>query len=194
MQANACCESKQTTICENRGRRSHSLPDLYSFRPIIAIYSLTIIASRPAPVPINLTGVLVYSSMKLIYAFAFSGRSSKVLQPDRSPKFPSNSLYTGLQLCRNFKLVEKSSVSTPLQSYATQTLILSNLPMVSKWFTEIPVRPFRRFAYFKVTRSSQPQRRGLPLTVPYSWPRSRILSPVSSSSSVTNGPSPTRLE
>ena len=36
-QANACCESKQTTICENRGRRSHSLPDLYSFRPIIAI-------------------------------------------------------------------------------------------------------------------------------------------------------------
>ena len=29
MQANACCESKQTTICENRGRRSHSLPDLY---------------------------------------------------------------------------------------------------------------------------------------------------------------------
>ena len=37
MQANACCESKQTTICENRGRRSHSLPELYSFRPIIAI-------------------------------------------------------------------------------------------------------------------------------------------------------------
>ena len=30
MQANACCESKQTTICENRGRRSLSLPDLYS--------------------------------------------------------------------------------------------------------------------------------------------------------------------
>ena len=38
MQANACCESKQTTICENRGRRSHSLPDLYSFRPIIVIF------------------------------------------------------------------------------------------------------------------------------------------------------------
>ena len=31
-------ESKQTTICENRGRRSLSLPDLYSFRPIIAIF------------------------------------------------------------------------------------------------------------------------------------------------------------
>ena len=36
MQANACCESKQTTICENRGRRSLSLPDFYLFRPIIA--------------------------------------------------------------------------------------------------------------------------------------------------------------
>ena len=33
-------ESKQTTICENRGRRSLSLPDLYSFRPIIAIFYL----------------------------------------------------------------------------------------------------------------------------------------------------------
>ena len=30
-------ESMQTTICENRGRRSLSLPDLYSFRLIIAI-------------------------------------------------------------------------------------------------------------------------------------------------------------
>ena len=30
MQANMCCESKQTTICENIGKRSLSLPDLYS--------------------------------------------------------------------------------------------------------------------------------------------------------------------
>lgn len=29
MQANACCESKQTTICENKGKRSLSFPDLY---------------------------------------------------------------------------------------------------------------------------------------------------------------------
>ena len=41
MQANACCESKQTTICENRGKWSLSLPDLYSFRLIIAISSQT---------------------------------------------------------------------------------------------------------------------------------------------------------
>ena len=43
-QANACCESKQTTICENRGRRSLSLPDLYSFRPIIAILEMFVYA------------------------------------------------------------------------------------------------------------------------------------------------------
>ena len=37
MQANMCCESKQTTICENIGKRSLSLPDLYSFCPYIFI-------------------------------------------------------------------------------------------------------------------------------------------------------------
>ncbi len=32
-----CCESKQTTIWENIGKRSLSLPDLYSFRSYIFI-------------------------------------------------------------------------------------------------------------------------------------------------------------
>lgn len=43
----------------------------------------------------------------------------------------------------------------------------------------------------RATESNQPTRRGRPVTVPYSWAMSRILSPVSSCSSVGNGPAPT---
>ena len=129
--------------------RDYRLRTCSGFYLYIVIYSLTIIASAGTGSD-KLNRVLVYSSMKLIYAFAFSGRSSKVLQPDRSPKFPSNSLYTGLQLCRNFKFVEKSSVCTPLQSYAYADFDLVKFAgWCLKWFTEIPVSPFRRFAYFK---------------------------------------------
>ena len=44
MQANMCCESKQTTIWENKGEQSLSLPDLYSFHPYIFI-----LKHRPLP-------------------------------------------------------------------------------------------------------------------------------------------------
>ena len=75
-----------------------------------------------------------------------------------------------------------------------QTFIVSNLPIVSRWFTESAVNPLRRLAYFNVTRSNHPHLLGRPVVVPYSCPSSRILSPVASRSSVTYGPSPTRLE
>src|SRR5512143_1209703 len=58
------------------------------------------------------------------------------------------------------------------------------------------VKPFKRTAYFKATRSSQPVRRGRPVVDPNSShglepvPRSR--SPMASFSSVGNGPAPTR--
>ena len=52
---------------------------------------------------------------------------------------------------------------------------------------------FRRAAYFRATRSSHPVRRGRPVVVPNSPPRSRISTPVSSCSSVGNGPAPTRV-
>ena len=51
-----------------------------------------------------------------------------------------------------------------------------------------------RAAYLSATRSSQPQRRGRPVVVPNSPPASRSASPISSSSSVGNGPAPTRVE
>ena len=88
----------------------------------------------------------------------------------------------------------KSSVTSPFTSYPVHTFIVSNLPIVSRWFTDNPVSPLRRLAYLSVTRSSHPHLLGRPVVVPYSCPSSRILSPVSSSSSVTYGPSPTRLE
>src|SRR3954447_24412570 len=55
------------------------------------------------------------------------------------------------------------------------------------------VMELMRAAYFRATRSSQPVRRGRPVVVPNSPPRSRISAPTSSSSSVGNGPAPTRV-
>ena len=143
----------------------------------------------------NFTGTPIYSSMKLMYAFASSGSSSNVLQSAiLSSHPPLSSLYTGFALLSTFKFVVKSSVTSPFTSYPVHTFIVSNLPIVSRWFTDNPVSPLRRLAYLSVTRSSHPHLLGRPVVVPYSCPSSRILSPVSSSSSVTYGPSPTRLE
>ena len=54
--------------------------------------------------------------------------------------------------------------------------------------------PLTMMAYLRATRSIHPQRRSRPVTAPYSWPRSRISLPVSSNSSVGNGPAPTRVQ
>src|SRR3954465_4101867 len=50
-----------------------------------------------------------------------------------------------------------------------------------------------RAAYRPMTASNQPQRRGRPVVVPNSAPTLRSRSPSASSSSVGNGPSPTRV-
>src|SRR5438067_8681456 len=55
----------------------------------------------------------------------------------------------------------------------------------------IVVAPLTRTAYRTTAPSNQPTRRARPVTVPNSWPRSRIRSPTSSVSSVGNGPYPT---
>jgi hypothetical protein len=72
--------------------------------------------SLAAPVPINLTGVSVNSSMRLTKAFALSGNSSKLLHLLISPKFPGNSSYTGLLLFKKSMFVLKYSVFLPLYS------------------------------------------------------------------------------
>src|SRR6202008_3753304 len=48
-------------------------------------------------------------------------------------------------------------------------------------------------AYFNTARSSQPQRRGRPVTAPNSLPRSRTSRASRSGISVGNGPEPTRV-
>src|ERR687889_1577048 len=63
----------------------------------------------------------------------------------------------------------------------------------SSFVTASDVRPLMRAAYRSATMSSQPVRRGRPVVVPNSPPRSRISRPISSSSSVGNGPAPTRV-
>ena len=62
--------------------------------------------------------------------------------------------------------------------------------MVSSFVSAIPVSPFILTAYLTITASNQPQRLGLPVTVPNSKPFSLIASPNSSFSSVGNGPLP----
>ncbi len=56
-----------------------------------------------------------------------------------------------------------------------------------------PVMPFSCTARLNAAASNQPQRRGRPVTEPYSLPFTRRCSPISSSSSVGNGPAPTRV-
>src|SRR5690625_6340467 len=63
----------------------------------------------------------------------------------------------------------------------------------SREFNDKSVIPLTRRAWRTTTLSNQPTRRGRPVVVPYSLPISRILSPISSVSSVGNGPSPTRV-
>ena len=64
----------------------------------------------------------------------------------------------------------------------------------SSLVSAISVSPFTRTAWRTCTKSNHPMRLGLPVVVPYSPPFSRIWSPVSSSSSVGRGLSPTLLK
>ena len=73
------------------------------------------------------------------------------------------------------------------------TLTVSNPSSTSSLVSAISVRLFSRTAWRSITQSSQPARRRRPVTVPYSRPTSISVSPSASSSSVGNGPAPTRV-
>jgi hypothetical protein len=64
---------------------------------------------------------------------------------------------------------------------------------MSSFVSAMPSMPEVRTVWRTSTASNQPQRRFLPVTVPNSRPRRPMSSPVSSWSSVGNGPSPTRV-
>ena len=73
-----------------------------------------------------------------------------------------------------------------------QIFTVSNPLNTSIEFKDRLVIPETRLEWRITTESNQPTRRGRPVVVPYSRPTLRICSPVSSNSSVGNGPSPTR--
>src|SRR3989442_6752825 len=90
-------------------------------------------------------------------------------------------------------LPEHSLIVPPSARTLTNTGIRSSPPSTSSFVTARLTRPFTRTAIRSITRSSQPTRRGLRVVVPYSPPpRSRRYSAVSPSTSVGNGPVPTR--
>src|SRR5262245_5365456 len=78
--------------------------------------------------------------------------------------------------------------------YAVQIFSSSNPDKTSSNMMLIDVTPLSRLVYRTATTSSQPQRRGRLVTVPYSLPRSRKRWPRGLSNSVGKGPPPTRVE
>src|SRR5207244_3916471 len=71
--------------------------------------------------------------------------------------------------------------------------MLSKASSTSSLVSAIDEYPARRTLKRTATASYQPHRRGRPVDVPYSAPRSRRLVPWPSSSSVGNGPAPTAV-
>src|SRR3954464_15537430 len=64
---------------------------------------------------------------------------------------------------------------------------------MSSLFSMIELTELTATAYRAATASKKPTRRGRPVVVPTSLPRFAIPAPTSSSSSVGNGPEPTRV-
>ena len=75
--------------------------------------------------------------------------------------------------------------------YAVQILISSKSSKISAFVIAKDEIPHTRAEYYAKTASNQPHLLGLPVVVPNSPPTFLIVSPVSSSNSVTKGPSPT---
>src|SRR3712207_923544 len=83
-----------------------------------------------------------------------------------------------------------SSTRTPSISYPTQIFISSTAESTSRSVMARCVMPLRAAEYLTATRSSHPHLLGLPVVLPYPLPARRMVSPVSSRSSVGKGPSP----
>ena len=62
------------------------------------------------------------------------------------------------------------SNTSPSSRYPTHTGISANVSSTSSLVTASPVSPFTRTAYRTTTASNHPQRRGRPVTAPYSPP------------------------
>src|SRR5947208_58355 len=86
-----------------------------------------------------------------------------------------------------------SSTRCPSTSYPTQMGTFGSPLSTSSLVTTRSLMPFTRTAYRPTTASNQPTRRGRPVVVPNSTPTFARCVPLSSNSSVGNGPAPTRV-
>jgi len=82
----------------------------------------------------------------------------------------------------------------PVILYAVHIFIDSNPDITSAFVMNSLVTPLIIIEYFIAGRSSQPHRLGLPVVEPNSRPIFLRLVPVSSCSSVGNGPDPTLVQ
>ena len=104
--------------------------------------------------------------MNLMYSLNSAGSASSSRMPLRSVFHPLNSVYTG---STGTEMSNGSSpVSTPPTLYEVQTLMVSKSSRQSDYILIRSVTPSMMTAYLSATRSSQPQRRGRPVTAPNS--------------------------
>src|SRR6185295_1595486 len=87
----------------------------------------------------------------------------------------------------------KSVIVLPAHLYDVQISMRSRRSSTSSFVSARASSPLIRTPYRTATASYQPQRRGRPVTAPYSLPLSRNRSPISPVNSVGSGPSPTRV-
>jgi len=87
------------------------------------------------------------------------------------------------------QFTEKTAEQLVAQNQSAASLVSASQKLVSA----ISVSEFKRAAWRAMTASNHPTRRRRPVLVPYSWPRSTSSSARSPSSSVGNGPAPTRV-
>src|SRR6476659_1422219 len=152
------------------------------------------VSSRRGPVEISTAGAPQRSSNERTYFFAAAGRSSNRVTAvvfSRHPGIVSN---RGFTRATSSDSAGTSAISRPSSSYATHTGISARSSSTSSFVIATAAAPESSTAVRATTASNQPVRRGRPVDVPYSLPRARRNSPVSSKSSTGNGPSPTRVE
>ena len=107
---------------------------------------------------------------------------------------PASTSNTGRQWWKSLWWAGKSSVSEPSGSrYRTHTGSSANSERTSSFVSASDVIPFTRTAKRSATRSSHPQRRSRPVTVPNSCPSDWTRSWSGPTISLGNGPSPTRV-
>src|SRR5205823_11883287 len=141
----------------------------------------------PMPAPLSF-------SIKERYSRAAFGSFPTAVTPCVGVRQPGIVLYIHSIFSQQLASAGISSVSPPFILYATQTGISAKSSSTSSLVTTSHEVPLIIPEYASSGRSSQPQRRGRPVTAPNSLPRLRILSPAESNSSVGNGPSPTRVQ